>query len=62
MRFAIAILLAAYVAAEDDAGCKFWKNDQITKKLVCDESTWTCTCDGHPVGTDSPCEGQSAEI
>ena len=28
---------------------------------ACDDETWTCTCEGHPVGTDSPCEGQSAK-
>ena len=62
MRFVLASLLAACAVAADSSGCAWWKKDLNEKKYVCAIETWICTCDGHPTGTQSPCEGQSAEI
>ena len=62
MRFAIVSLLAAFAVAADSAGCAWWKKDLSEKKYVCDAATWICTCEGHPTGTNSPCEGQTPEI
>ena len=62
MRFVLASLLAACAVAADSSGCAWWKKDLNEKKYVCAIETWICTCDGHPTGTQSPCEGQSADV
>ena len=62
MRFALASLLATYVAAEDSFDCKIWKDFISENFYACDFDTWICTCDGHPIGTNSPCEDFTEEI
>ena len=57
MRSAIAILLAAFVAAEDDFECEFWK-ETYSAQYNCDLDTFTCSCVGAP--EEGPCEGLSA--